>query len=152
MVGMRPYFLSMGQSFGPTRSYPTQPNCAASRQRSSKDNLGSNGNPVTHCLRRPLLGAGAVCEVATAAAPTRAAVETNSLRRMVGIVLIVTAERIGGVHVITTRGGRFLPRRLWSHGPHDRTSHRGFLEALSIAVLHRRAFPDAFSIPPQTPR
>jgi hypothetical protein len=39
-----------------------------------------------------------VCEVATAAAPTRAAAETNSLRRMVGIVLIVTPERIGGVN------------------------------------------------------
>jgi len=53
IVGIRPYFLSVGQSFGPIKSKPTAPRRAAFRQRSSNDIPRANTPPVTHCFRRP---------------------------------------------------------------------------------------------------
>src|ERR1700737_4152927 len=54
MVGIRPYFFSVGQSFGPIRSKPLAPSRAASLAFSSSVLPLPNTPPVTHCFSRPL--------------------------------------------------------------------------------------------------
>src|ERR1035437_7626499 len=79
IVGVNPYFLIVGQSAGPFKSYPTMPRDAASLQPSSR--LVPPGHPprVTHCFNRPFFiwGAGVCASAAEAAKAGR-----QSLRRM----------------------------------------------------------------------
>src|SRR6516162_10643039 len=80
MVGMRPYLLSVGQSWMGIRSIPQQPSRAASRHTSSNGILGSKLTRMADCFSRPLcrLG-GSVCAATT---PAAAAALNRSLRRM----------------------------------------------------------------------
>src|SRR5262249_10168056 len=71
--------LSIGQSAGPLRSYPTMPSDAASLQPSSKLVPRANTPPVTHCFNRPVFNCGAgACAIAAEAAKAG----RKSLRRM----------------------------------------------------------------------
>src|SRR4051794_10050622 len=84
IVGVNPYFLSMGQSAGPFRSYPTMPIDAASLQPSSRLVPRAKTPPVTHCFKRPVFfcGAGPCAKAAEAAADADAKAGRKSLRRM----------------------------------------------------------------------
>src|SRR5438105_15178109 len=111
VVHTSPYFLSVGQSAGPTRSKPLAPSLAASRHMSSNDSFVSRPQltRISACLLRPLrrAGAGAGCARAPAAAATPAAatVARKARRRIrsVRVLLVVQPQEILAVVVAVRR-------------------------------------------------
>jgi len=84
MVDCRPYFFSMGQSAGPTRSMPFRPRRAATAQTSSMVLPRPKHPRVAPCFKRPLrVTVWATTGVMRAAGATPAAEWRNDRRFMV---------------------------------------------------------------------
>src|SRR5688572_783629 len=110
IVGISPYFFSVGQSFGPIRSMPYPPIRATFRHFSSSGMVRPSAPGQIACLIFPRRYVGFSCALASANALAPAKAGTND-RRVMDICYQRRgdpSESFGGVRTLSVRMRSFL--------------------------------------------